>query len=88
MSVEEVTCAEVVTTVPALRMRLSIEDWAPWPMATMTMTAATPMIIPSAVSAVRIALRRRAVTAIDNVVIGDMGSTSPLFVVLGAWSVS
>ena len=65
--------AEIVTTfVPALRMRSSIDDWAPCPMATMTITAATPMIMPSAVSAVRMALRRRAVTAMDNVMAGDM----------------
>src|SRR5262245_22860745 len=36
------------------------------------MTAATPMIMPSAVSAVRMALRRSAFTAMDKVMMGDM----------------
>jgi hypothetical protein len=36
------------------------------------MTAATPMIIPSAVSAVRMALRRKAFAAITNVMSNDM----------------
>jgi hypothetical protein len=49
--------------VPALRIRLSIEERAPLPIATMTITAATPMMSPSAVSAVRIAFLRRADTA-------------------------
>src|SRR5262245_32095432 len=51
-------------------------------MATITMTAATPMISPSAVSAVRIALRRRAATAIDSVMTGDTLCRLPGFVVL------
>ena len=62
----------VTMLVPALRIRSSIDDCAPLPMATMTITAATPMIMPSAVSAVRMALRRSAVTAIDRVMTGDM----------------
>ena len=53
--------------VPALLIWFSIEVRAPVPIATMTMTAATPMIMPSAVSAVRIALRRRARTAMASV---------------------
>ena len=52
--------------VPALLIWLSIEARAPLPIATMTITAATPMIMPSAVSAVRIALRRSACTAIHE----------------------
>src|SRR5258705_2858394 len=38
----------------------------------MTMTAATPMIMPSAVSAVRMAFRRSALTATTNVIRNDM----------------
>ena len=45
---------------PALRIWVSMLAWAPLPMAIITMTAATPMIMPSAVSAVRMALRRKA----------------------------
>ena len=51
---------------------LSIDARAPLPIATMTITAATPMIRPSAVSAVRIALRRSALTAIQSVIHIDM----------------
>ena len=51
---------------PALLIWFSIDVRAPVPIATMTITAATPMIIPSAVSAVRIALRRSALTATTN----------------------
>src|SRR5215203_5932226 len=58
--------------VPALLIWFSIEARAPLPIATITMTAATPMIMPSAVSAVRIALRRRARTAIQMVLAMDM----------------
>ena len=42
---------------PALLIWFSIDARAPVPMATITITAATPMIRPSAVSAVRMALR-------------------------------
>ena len=59
---------------PALLIWFSIDVRAPVPIATMTITAATPMIMPSAVSAVRIALRRSALTATMNVIKKDMGS--------------
>ena len=52
---------------PALLIWFSIDARAPVPIATMTMTAATPMIMPSAVSAVRIALRRRRLDRDDEV---------------------
>jgi hypothetical protein len=58
---------------PALLIWFSIEVRAPVPIATITITAATPMIMPSAVSAVRIALRRSAFTAMRNVIKRDMG---------------
>ena len=61
--------------VPALLIWLSIDARAPLPIATMTITAATPMIRPSAVSAVRIALRRSARTAIQSVFHIDMASS-------------
>src|ERR1043166_1205452 len=57
---------------PALRICRSIDVRAPVPIATMTMTAATPMIMPRAVSAVRIALRRSALTATTNVMKKDI----------------
>src|SRR5438132_13562163 len=57
---------------PALRICAWIEELAPVPIATMTMTAATPMIMPSAVSAVRIAFLRRAFKATTSVIQMDM----------------
>ena len=39
---------------------LSISAWVPWPIDTITMTAAMPMITPSEVSALRIQLPRSA----------------------------
>ena len=62
------------TLDPALRMLDSIDARAPFPSATMTMTAATPMIMPSAVSTVRMALRRSALSAIRIVIVRDMES--------------
>src|SRR6185369_5494544 len=59
---------------PALRICASIDACAPPPKATMTITAATPMIMPRAVSAVRITLRRSARTAIPQVATGDIAS--------------
>ena len=53
---------------PALRIWFWIDELAPVPIATITITAATPMIMPSAVSAVRIALRRSAFSATMNVI--------------------
>src|SRR5215208_350803 len=58
--------------VPAVLIWFSIDVRAPVPIATITMTAATPMIMPSAVSAVRIPLRRSARTAMANVFHRDM----------------
>jgi hypothetical protein len=49
-----------------------MEDRAPLPIATMTITAATPMMSPSAVSAVRIAIQRSAATAMLRVTTGDI----------------
>jgi hypothetical protein len=53
----------MIMLVPADWICASIEVCAPVPSATMVMTAATPMIIPSIVSAVRILLRLSAFTA-------------------------
>jgi hypothetical protein len=47
---------------------------APVPIATITITAATPMIMPSAVRAVRIAFLRSAFNAMMNVIQIDMGT--------------
>ena len=46
--------------VPADRTSCSTVSWAPFPSATIVITAATPMIIPSIVRIVRSALRPRA----------------------------
>src|SRR3989304_7273500 len=54
--------------VPADLIWFSIEEVAPRPSATMAMTAATPMIMPSMVSAVRILLRFSALNAMRNVI--------------------
>src|SRR5437867_10153955 len=51
----------------------SIEVCAPVPSATIVMTAATPMIIPSIVSAVRILLRPSALSAIRRIIRNDIG---------------
>src|SRR6267142_7173249 len=59
---------------PALRIWFWIDALAPVPIATITITAATPMIMPSAVSAVRIAFRRSALTATTNVIRNDMAA--------------
>ena len=53
---------------PALRICAWIDELAPVPIATMTMTSATPMIMPSAVSAVRMAFRLSAFRATMNVI--------------------
>ncbi len=68
----------VTTFGPALRICCSIDVRAPVPIATMTITAATPMIMPSAVSAVRIALRRSAFTATMKVMRKDMVTSGGL----------
>src|SRR5258705_1771353 len=59
---------------PAFWIWLWIDALAPRAIATMTMTAATPMIMPSAVSAVRMAFRRSALTATTNVIRNDMAA--------------
>src|SRR5689334_19383235 len=60
---------------PALRICDSMDVRAPLPIATMTITAATPMIMPSAVSAVRMALRRSALMAMRKVIAMDMAAS-------------
>ncbi len=66
----------VIMFVPADLICSSICAWAPVPMATIAMTAATPMIIPSIVKAVRILLRPSALNAIRSVINMDIGSIS------------
>ena len=56
-----------MTFCPMDAICASIWDLAPLPMLTMAMTAATPMIMPSMVSSVRILLRLRALNAILRV---------------------
>ena len=53
--------------VPADLIWVSIDDVAPLPSATIAMTAATPMIMPSMVSVVRILLRLSALKATRNI---------------------
>ena len=53
----------MIMLVPAAWICVSIDDWAPVPSATMVITAPTPMIMPSMVSAVRILLRASALRA-------------------------
>ena len=52
---------------PMLAMALCKAILEPWPISVMAMTAATPMMTPSAVRAERILFRRRAVNAVRNV---------------------
>ena len=65
----------MIRFVPAVRIRDSIDDRAPLPSAIITMTAATPMMIPSAVSVVRSTLRRSASTAVSSVSQRDISSS-------------
>ena len=58
--------------VPIVWICASIEDCAPVPSATMVITAATPMIMPSMVSAVRSLLRPSAFSAIRKIIKTDM----------------
>ena len=62
----------MIMLVPAAWICASIEDCAPVPSATIVMTAATPMIMPSMVSAVRILLRLSALSAIRKIIKIDM----------------
>ena len=62
----------LMTLVPADLTCSSIVAWAPRPRATIVITAATPMIMPSMVSTVRILLRLSAFNAIRSVMIIDM----------------
>src|SRR5258705_13934259 len=57
---------------PALWIWLWSDALSPVPIATMAMTAATAMSMPSAVSAGRMAFRRSALTATTNVIRNDM----------------
>ena len=70
---EKLPAFTVTMLVPAPLIWSSIMDWAPLPMATSVMTAATPMIIPSMVSPVRILLRPSALNAMRKVIAGDIG---------------
>ena len=63
----------VTMLVPPALICSSIWTCAPLPSATSVITADTPMIMPSMVSAVRILLRASAFRAIRVVITGDMG---------------
>src|SRR5438876_4028414 len=54
--------------VPAVAICASMDDCAPVPRATIVMTAATPMIMPSMVNAVRILLRPSAFSAMRKII--------------------
>jgi len=62
----------MIVFVPADWICASIEDCAPVPSATIVITAETPMIMPSMVSAVRSLLRPRALNAIRTIMKTDM----------------
>ena len=62
----------VIRFVPVALTCSSIIACAPEPSATIAMTAATPMIMPSIVSAVRSLLRASALKAIRSVMNSDM----------------
>src|SRR5215510_9657001 len=62
----------MIMFVPADWIWASIEVCAPVPSATIVMTAATPMIMPSIVRAVRILLRFKAFSAIRSVISRDI----------------
>ena len=64
----------MIMLVPADWICASIDVCAPVPSATIVMTAATPMIMPSIVSAVRILLRFSALTAIRRIIRNDMAA--------------
>src|SRR5262249_41950132 len=67
----------MIIFVPADWIWLSIEVCAPVPSATIVITAATPMIIPSMVRAVRILFRLSAFTAIRRIITKDMSTPVP-----------
>ena len=67
----------VMTLVPRLWMREVIDARAPAPSAIITMTAATPMMMPSEVSAERNRLRARASKATLRTVAAFMAGSSP-----------
>ena len=62
----------MIMFVPADWICASIELCAPVPSATIVITAATPMIMPSIVSAVRILLRPSALSAMRRIIRKDM----------------
>src|SRR6266545_7335151 len=66
----------MIMLVPADLICCSIESCAPRPSATIVITAATPMIIPSIVSVVRILLRFSAFNATRNVMRTDMSGSA------------
>ena len=66
----------MIMLVPAAWICDSIDDCAPVPSATIVITAATPMIMPSIVSAVRILLRASALNATRSTIRNDMVTTA------------
>jgi hypothetical protein len=68
----------MIMFVPADWICVSIDDCAPVPSATIVITAETPMIMPSMVSAVRILLRASALNAIRNTMRNDIVTLPPL----------
>src|SRR6185312_8613383 len=56
-----------IRVVPSADIRAFTASWAPFPIATIAMTAPTPITTPSIVSTERILLARSAVIAIDRV---------------------
>ncbi len=62
----------MIMLVPADWICASMDVCAPVPSATIVITAATPMIMPSMVSAVRILLRPSALNAMRKIIRTDM----------------
>ena len=67
----------MIMLVPAAWICVSIDDCAPVPSATIVITADTPMIMPSMVSAVRILLRASALNATRSTIRNDMVRRPP-----------
>src|SRR6187401_2909633 len=74
----------MIMLVPAAWIYVSIDDCAPVPSATIVITADTPMIMPSMVSAVRILLRASALNATRSTIKSDMTCDSSVPSVLFA----
>ena len=75
-----------IMLAPAAWICVSISSWAPRPRPTIVMTAATPMIMPSMVSAVRSLLRPRALSATRTMMSSDIVLSSLLPPAAGAGS--